>query len=107
MDITLSISSAGVFRRVLISATENSRPVDCGLSAIITSPSRKEEIFLPSPEKLSRSVTYPSAGGRFVTQVGSGKYQIIYEPKEKGIYTLKLVGKVHGKPFEKTLQISF
>ena len=107
MDISFSVSGAGVFRRILLSVSDKGRPLDCGLSAIVTSPSRREEIYLPSPEKLSNNVTYPYAGGRFVTQVGAGKYQIIFQPKEKGEHEIKLLGKASGKAFEKALHIIF
>jgi len=107
MDVGLTVSSAGVFRRLLLSVSDKGRPLDCGISAIITSPSSREEIFLPSPEKLSSNVTYPYSGGRFVTHVGAGKYQIIFQPKESGSHTLKLLGWVSGKAFEKTVQITF
>jgi hypothetical protein len=107
MDISITVSGAGVFRRVLLSVADKSRPVECELSAIITSPSGRDEIFLQSPEKIQPNVTYPHSGGRFVTHIGPGKYQIIFQPKENGPHRLKLVGRFSGKPFQKELQISF
>ncbi|MCX6814784.1 MAG: hypothetical protein NTY20_04015 [Candidatus Aenigmarchaeota archaeon] len=131
MDISISVSSAGTFRRISLSVLEKSKPIECELSAIVTSPSGRDEIFLPSPEKILANVTYPYSGGRFVTHTGPGKYQIIFQPKEKGSHKLKLVGRIcdrrrcqnegdksrlpthrrlqssTGKPFQKELQISF
>jgi hypothetical protein len=107
MDISIAVSKAGTFRRILLSVLEKSRPVECELSAIITSPSGRDEIFLQSPEKALPSATYPHSGGRFVTHTGAGKYQIIFQPGEKGPHSLKLVGRFSGKPFQKELQISF
>ncbi len=102
MDISFSVSSAGVFRRISLSLGQ-----DCELSAIIRSPSGMEEIFLPSPEKLARNVTYPSSGGRFVTCTGKGRYQIIFQPREKGDHTVKILGRESGKVFEKVIHITF
>ncbi len=119
MEIAFSVSSAGTFRRISLSVMENSKPADCELSAIITPPSGRDEIFLPSPEKILPTVTYPHSGGRFVTHTGPGKYQIIFQPKESGKHNLKLVGRIldrrlqgslqasEGKPFKKELQITF
>jgi hypothetical protein len=125
MDISISVSNAGNFRRILLSVVEKSKPVECELSAIITSPSGRDEIFLQSPEKILPNVSYPYSGGRFVTHTGPGKYQIIFQPKENGSHKLKLVGRIcdrrrqetlsvtnrlqsnTGKPFQKELQISF
>jgi hypothetical protein len=107
MDISLSVSAAGTFRRITLSVQENSKQADCELSAIITSPSGKEEIFLPSPDKIASAVTYSHSGGRFVTHTGPGKYQIIFQPGESGPHRLKLIGKASGKAFEKEIQITF
>jgi len=107
MDISLSVSATGTLRRITLSVQENSRQADCELSAIVTSPSGKDEIFLPSPEKIAPSVTYSHSGGRFVTHTGPGKYQIIFQPSEKGQHRLKLVGKASGKAFQKEIQITF
>ena len=107
MDISLSVSSAGTFRRITLSVQEKSRQADCELSAIITSPSGKDEIFLPSPEKILPAVTYAQSGGRFVTHTGTGKYQIIFQPRESGPHRLKLVGNASGKAFQKELQLNF
>lgn len=107
MDVTFSVSASGVFRRISLSVSDKSKPTECELSAIIRSPSGTEEIFLPSPEKLANSVTYPSSGGRFVTCTGKGKYQIIFQPKEKGSHEVKLIGGISGKPFEKIYHINF
>ena len=121
MDIKLSVSEAGVFRRIQLSVSEKKRPVDCELSAIMKDPTGREEIFLPSPEKMLRNASYPSSGGRFVTCTGKGEYQIIFQPKEKGRHELKLVGRIldrrwngeiqnspssHFKPFEKIFQLT-
>ena len=119
MDISLSVSATGTLRRITLSVQENSRQADCELSAIVTSPSGKDEIFLPSPEKIAPSVTYSYSGGRFVTHTGPGKYQIIFQPSESGPHKLKLVGKLpdprlpgslqstSGKAFQKEIQINF
>jgi hypothetical protein len=107
MEIELSVSESGAFRRLSISASEAGRLAECGLSAIITSPSGREEIFLPSPEKLASNVTYPSSGGRFVTCTGKGRYQIIFQPKEKGEHEINLMGRSSGKAFEKAVRVSF
>jgi hypothetical protein len=115
MDFQASVSSAGTFRRITLSLQEGSRPADCELSAIITPPSGRDEIFLPSPERILPTVTYPHSGGRFVTHTGPGKYQIIFQPKEPGPHSIKLVGRIldrrlqasEGKPFKKELQITF
>jgi hypothetical protein len=107
MDISIAVSKAGTFRRILLSVMEKSRPVECELSAIITSPSGRDEIFLQSPEKILPTATYPQSGGRFVTHTGLGKYQIIFQPREKGSHRLKLVGRHSDRPFQKELQISF
>lgn len=107
MEIRLSVSSAGTFRRISVSVMEGSRPAECELSAIITSPSGRDEIFLPSPEKILPMATYPHSGGRFVTHTGQGKYQIIFQPKEAGPHKLKLVGRLSEKPFKKELQLTF
>jgi len=113
MEISTSVSNAGTFRRILLSVLDKSRPVECELSAIITSPSGREEIFLQSPEKILPNVSYPHSGGRFVTHTGPGKYQIIFLPRESGQHRLKLVGRIcdrrqsnTGKPFKKELQIT-
>jgi hypothetical protein len=92
MDITFSASSAGVFSRILISI--HGEPERCELSAIIVSPSGREEIYLPSPDRLASGVTYPHSGGRFVTCIGKGRYQLIYQPMEKGNHTLKVFGRI-------------
>jgi len=107
MEITFSVSSAGTFRRISLSVLEKSGPAECELSAIITPPSGRDEIFLPSPEKILPTVTYPHSGGRFVTHIGPGKYQIIFQPKESGSHKLKLVGRLSGKAFQKEFQITF
>jgi hypothetical protein len=105
MDITFSVSGSGVFRRIALTVAEE--PEQLELSAIVTSPSGREEIFLPSPEKIRTNATYPSSGGRFITQTAKGKYQIIFQPKEAGLHELKLVGRISGKPFQKILHINF
>jgi hypothetical protein len=107
MDISITVSGAGVFRRISLSVLDKSKQVECELSAIITSPSGRDEIFLQSPEKILNNVTYPHSGGRFVTHIGPGKYQIIFQPKESGPHKLKLVGRLSGKPFKKEFQVSF
>ena len=99
MEFSFSVSEAGVFKRIAIAISDKGKPVDCGMSAIMTSPSGREEIFLPSPEKLEANVTYPHTGGRFVTCTGKGKYQIIFQPKESGKHQLRLIGK-SDKAFE-------
>jgi hypothetical protein len=106
MKFSFSVSDAGVFRRIAISISDRGKPVDCGVSAIMTSPTGREEIFLPSPDKLEANVTYPHTGGRFVTCTGNGRYQIIFQPKESGRHELKLVGK-SGKTFEKIMTFDF
>lgn len=107
MDFQISVSSAGTFRRISLSVLDKSKPAECELSAIITPPSGRDEIFLPSPEKILPTVTYPHSGGRFVTHTGPGKYQIIFQPKEPGQHSLKLVGRLSGKAFQKEFQITF
>ena len=107
MDIKFSVSLAGVFRRIQLSVSEKNGPVDCELSGIMKGPTGREEIFLPSPEKILPNATYPQSGGRFVTQTGKGKYQLIFQPKEAGPHELKLVGRVSGKPFQQNFQIKF
>ena len=106
MDITIAVSKAGSFRRILLSVSEKSKPVECELSAIVKSPSGKEEIFLQSPEKILPTATYAYSGGRFVTHIAPGKYQIICQPQEGGQYKLKLVGKFAGRPFQRELGIN-
>jgi hypothetical protein len=105
MDFQISASSAGAFRRITLSLP--GEPEQLELSAIITSPSGREEIFLPSPEKILSNATYPQSGGRFVTRIGKGKYQLIFQPKEAGPHELKLIGRISGKPFQKAFQITF
>ena len=117
MDINLSVSSAGAFRRITLAVSQE--PAQLELSAIITSASGREEIFLPSPERILPQATYPQSGGRFVTCIGKGKYQIIFQPKEAGPHELKLIGRIldrrrdgrlqsnTGKPFQKAFQITF
>jgi hypothetical protein len=105
MDINLSVSGAGAFRRITLAVSQE--PERLELSAIITPPSGREEIFLPSPEKILANASYPSSGGRFVTQTGKGKYQIIFQPKESGRHELRLIGRALGKPFQKSFQITF
>ena len=107
MDIKISVSVAGVFRRVQLSVSEKNEPVDCEISGIMKDPTGREEIFLPSPEKMLHNASYPSSGGRFVTCTGKGTYQIIFQPKEKGNHELKLMGRVSGKPFQRTFQLTF
>ncbi len=107
MEFQISVSSAGTFRRISLSLLDKSVPAECELSAIITPPSGRDEIFLPSPEKILPTVTYPHSGGRFVTHTGPGKYQIIFQPKENGPHSLKLVGRLSGKSFQKEFQITF
>jgi hypothetical protein len=91
MDFQISVSGAGAFRRITLSLSGESQQPE--LSAIITSPSGIEEIFLPSPEKILANAAYPQSGGRFVTQIGKGRYQLIFQPKEAGPHSLKLVGR--------------
>ncbi len=117
MDIALSLSGSGAFRRITLSLT--AEPEQLELSAVITAPSGREEIFLPSPEKILPQATYPQSGGRFVTHTGKGKYQLIYQPRESGQHTIKLLGRIpgrrlpgslqssSGKPFQEKLQITF
>jgi len=105
MEFQISVSTAGAFRRITLSLSEKPQPLE--MSAIITPPSEREEIFLPSPEKILPNATYPQSGGRFVTQTGKGKYQLIFQPKEAGPHELKLVGRVSGKPFQQNFQIKF
>ena len=107
MDIAISVSASGEFRIISLSTTENGKPMECELSAVVTSPSKTEEIFLSSPEKLANSATYPSSGGRFVTCTGKGKYQIIFQPREKGSHEISVMGRLFGKPFEKAFHMSF
>jgi len=107
MEAKFSVSEAGVFKRISIVLSEGNKPPDSDLSAIIKPPSGREEIFLPSPDRLVQNVTYPHTGGRFVTCTGKGKYQIIFQPKEKGVHEIRLIGRVSGKPFEKAFQMSF
>ena len=102
MDIEFSVSSAGMFSRIQLSLAQ-----DCELSAIVTAPSGREEIFLPSPDRLAANVSYPHSGGRFVTCTGRGRYQIIFQPKEKGEHMLKVMGRESGKAFEKVFHITF
>jgi hypothetical protein len=105
MDISFSISGSGAFRRIMLSLSEE--PEQLELSAVITAPSGREEIFLPSPEKILPQATYPQSGGRFVTHIGKGKYQLIYQPREPGPHSIKLMGRMAGKPFQEKLQITF
>jgi hypothetical protein len=130
MDIKFSISSAGVFRRIQLSVSEKNRPIDCELSGIMKGPTGREEIFLPSPEKMLHNASYPSSGGRFVTCTGKGTYQIIFQPKESGEHELRIIGRIlegrqngerkrpqtlssqnppssHFKPFEKKFHLTF
>jgi hypothetical protein len=107
MDFQVSVSSAGAFRRITISVLEGAKPAECELSAIITPPSGRDEIFLPSPEKILPTATYPHSGGRFVTHTGRGRYQIIFQPKEPGPHSLKLIGRLSGKAFQNEIQINF
>ncbi|HJW96913.1 MAG TPA: hypothetical protein VJ485_02010 [archaeon] len=130
MDIKISVSLAGVFRRIQLSVSEKGRPADCELSGIMKDPTGREEIFLPSPEKMLHNVSYPSSGGRFVTCTGKGTYQIIFQPKERGDHVLRILGRIlegrrngerkrlqtvssqnlpssHFQPFEKAFHISF
>jgi hypothetical protein len=102
MDIKFSVSSAGLFSRIQLSFHE-----ECELSAIITSPSGREEIYLPSPDRFAGNVSYSQSGGRFVTCTGRGRYQIIFQPKEKGEHAIKVLGRASRKPFEKIFHITF
>jgi len=105
MDIALSLSGSGSFRRITLSLSEE--PEQLELSAVVIAPSGREEIFLPSPEKVLPQATYAQSGGRFVTHIGKGKYQLIYQPREPGPHGIKLMGRMAGKPFQEKLQIVF
>ncbi|MEM7815626.1 MAG: hypothetical protein QXN71_00730, partial [Candidatus Aenigmatarchaeota archaeon] len=76
MEIKHSVSKSGSFFRISIFLPKN----NCELSAIIKSPSGREYVFLPSPEKPVQNASYPHSEKGFVTCTGKGKYQIIFQP---------------------------
>ena len=108
MIIKPIIKKFGRFVQIIVKIRDEKRKyINADLSLIITSPNKKEYIFLPASSQPEISSLYPEQFTKFINNIGEGKYQVFFQPEENGLHNLKIFARFENEIEEKSYFMLF